>query len=142
MGAGARLISWLCLQVSLLIGESRTDAGGGETCPQNRKDDEMSEMFVTVEEMLRNRVAALEAQLSKITLAIARITAENANLTIELEDSTRWTPVSEYPFPDRDGVIVCWDEQKLTAFYFSTEWTTMLPYGTVKWFLVPNPEAA
>ena len=50
-----------------------------------------------------------------------------------------WVNVDEQPFPDKDGLIVCCDGEKYIAFYFRSDWTVELPFGTKCWYLVPHP---
>ena len=70
----------------------------------------------------------------------ARDALSSADLDPKEESMSNWVNVDEQPFPDKDGVVVCWDGQEYIAFYFRSDWTVELPFGTKCWYLVPHPD--
>jgi len=81
---------------------------------------------------------ALNVTLAKVEAAESRVNSLLA-LVDELESRFGWVLVSNNPFPDRNGILVCWDGcMKYCAFYFN-EFTVELPIGTTHYFLLPEP---
>ncbi len=50
-----------------------------------------------------------------------------------------WVKTKVQPFPEKTGVLICWDGQKYIAFFYHADTTYTLPAGTTHWFLVPEP---